>query len=69
MPTLYRRAQAWVEAGKAEWVSNDLNIKAVRLCLNLLGMKLNSSVLALTQAKSSPVWLSNQASLPCSLLI
>lgn len=31
MPTLYRRAQAWVESGKAEWVSNDLNIKAVRL--------------------------------------
>jgi RRXRR protein len=31
MPTLYRRAQAWVEAGKAEWVSNDLNIKAVQL--------------------------------------
>jgi len=31
MPTLYRRAQAWVESGKAEWVGNDLNIKAVRL--------------------------------------
>lgn len=31
MPTEYRRACAWVEAGKAEWVSNDLNIKAVRL--------------------------------------
>lgn len=31
MPTLYRRAQAWVESGKAEWVSNDLNIKQVRL--------------------------------------
>lgn len=31
MPTLYRRAQAWVECGKAEWVGNDLNIKAVRL--------------------------------------
>ncbi|MDX2272003.1 MAG: RRXRR domain-containing protein [Cyanobacteriota bacterium] len=31
MPTLYRRAQAWVDSGKAEWVSNDLNIKAVRL--------------------------------------
>lgn len=31
MPTLYRRAQAWVEDGKAEWVSNDLNIKQVRL--------------------------------------
>jgi RRXRR protein len=31
MPTLYRRAQSWVESGKAEWVSNDLNIKQVRL--------------------------------------
>ena len=31
MPTLYRRAQAWVDSGKAEWVRNDLNIKAVRL--------------------------------------
>ncbi|HAZ46461.1 MAG TPA: hypothetical protein DDW76_32495 [Cyanobacteria bacterium UBA11369] len=31
MPTLYRRAQKWVETGKAEWVSNDLNIKQVRL--------------------------------------
>lgn len=32
MPTLYRRAQQWVETGKAQWVSNDLNIKQVRLC-------------------------------------
>jgi len=31
MPTLYRRSQAWVKAGKAEWASNDLNIKQVRL--------------------------------------
>ena len=31
MPTLYRRAKAWVESGKAAWVSNDLNIKQVRL--------------------------------------
>jgi hypothetical protein len=31
MPTLYRRAQQWVDCGKAEWVSNDLNIKQVRL--------------------------------------
>lgn len=31
MPSLYRRAQQWVETGKAEWVRNDLNIKAVRL--------------------------------------
>jgi len=31
MPTLYRRAQAWVDSCKAEWVSNDLNIKQVRL--------------------------------------
>ncbi len=31
MPTLYRRAQAWVEQGKAQWVSNDLNIKQVQL--------------------------------------
>lgn len=31
MPTLYRRAQQWVDAGKAEWFSNDVNIKAVRL--------------------------------------
>jgi hypothetical protein len=31
MPTLYRRAQQWVDTGKAKWVSNDLNIKQVRL--------------------------------------
>ncbi len=31
MPTLYRRAQKWVDSGIAEWVSNDLNIKQVRL--------------------------------------
>lgn len=31
MPTLYRRAQAWVEQGKAQWVSTDLIIKAVQL--------------------------------------
>jgi hypothetical protein len=31
MPTLYRRALAWVDSGKAEWISNDLNIKQVRL--------------------------------------
>lgn len=31
MPTLYRRAQQWVNSGKAKWVSNDLNIKQMRL--------------------------------------
>ncbi|NJO42919.1 MAG: hypothetical protein HC769_15380 [Cyanobacteria bacterium CRU_2_1] len=31
MPTLYRRAQQWVDSSQAEWVSNDLNIKQVRL--------------------------------------
>ncbi|MGB8699936.1 MAG: RRXRR domain-containing protein [Thermosynechococcaceae cyanobacterium] len=31
MPAEYRRACQWVEAGIAEWVSNDLNIKQVRL--------------------------------------
>ncbi|MGL5064361.1 MAG: RRXRR domain-containing protein [Microcoleus sp.] len=31
MPTKYYRAQQWVDNGKAEWVSNDLQIKAVRL--------------------------------------
>lgn len=31
MPTEYRRAEKWVEMGKAEWVSNDLTIKAVQL--------------------------------------
>jgi hypothetical protein len=31
MPTKYYRAQRWVENGEAEWVSNDLQIKAVRL--------------------------------------
>lgn len=31
MPTLYRRAVQWVESGKAKWISNDLNIKAVQL--------------------------------------
>ncbi|WP_231510199.1 RRXRR domain-containing protein [Fischerella sp. PCC 9605] len=31
MPTLYRRAQVWVEQGKAKWIGNDLNIKQVHL--------------------------------------
>lgn len=31
MPTLYRRALAWVEAGIAQWIRNDLNIKTVQL--------------------------------------
>lgn len=31
MPALYRRAQQWVDSGKAEWVNNDLNVKQVRL--------------------------------------
>jgi hypothetical protein len=31
MPTKYRRAQMLVDAGEAEWISNDLNIKAIRL--------------------------------------
>jgi hypothetical protein len=35
MPTLYRRAKAWVESGKAKWVSNDLNIKQIRLLSEL----------------------------------
>jgi hypothetical protein len=31
MPTKYYRAQQWVENGEAEWVSTDLQTKAVRL--------------------------------------
>ncbi len=31
MPTLYRRAEQWVQTCQAVWVSNDLNIKAVQL--------------------------------------
>jgi hypothetical protein len=31
MPTKYYRAQQWVENGEAEWVSTDLQVKAVRL--------------------------------------
>jgi hypothetical protein len=31
MPMTYKRAQARVESGRAEWVSNDLQIKCIRL--------------------------------------
>jgi hypothetical protein len=31
MPTKYYRAESWVKNGQAEWVSNDLQIKAIRL--------------------------------------
>ncbi|MGL5719351.1 MAG: RRXRR domain-containing protein, partial [Alphaproteobacteria bacterium] len=31
MPTKYYRAQSWVDNGEAEWFSNDLQIKTVRL--------------------------------------
>lgn len=31
MPTKYRRAEQWVQEGKADWISTDLNIYAVQL--------------------------------------
>lgn len=51
MPTLYRRAQAWVESGKAEWVSNDLNIKQVRLLKEPASRKTQPIVIGIDPGK------------------
>ena len=51
MPTLYRRAQAWVKAGIAEWVSNDLNIKQVRLLQSSSGTTTQPIVVGLDPGK------------------
>lgn len=51
MPTLYRRAQQWVKTGKAKWVSNDLNIKAVQLLTEPSGRKIQTIVLGVDPGK------------------
>ncbi len=51
MPMKYRRAEAFVECGEAEWVSNDLNIKAVRLLREPSGYATQSIVLGVDPGK------------------
>lgn len=51
MPTKYRRAQAWVEAGKAQWISTDLNIKAVQLLAEPSGYDIQPIVVGVDPGK------------------
>ncbi len=51
MPTLYRRAEQWVQIGKAVWVSNDLNIKAVQLVAEPSGQAVQSIVIGVDPGK------------------
>jgi hypothetical protein len=51
MPTEYRRAEKWVEIGQAEWVSNDLIIKAVRLLQEPSGRNLQPIALGVDPGK------------------
>jgi RRXRR protein len=51
MPTLYRRAEQWVQTGKASWVSNDLNIKAVQLVADSSGQAVQSIVIGIDPGK------------------
>lgn len=51
MPTLFRRAEAWVEQGKAKWVSNDLNIKQVQLLQEPSGKSVQPIAIGLDPGK------------------
>lgn len=51
MPTLYRRAVQWVESGKAKWISNDLNIKAIQLLEQPSGTATQSIVVGIDPGK------------------
>lgn len=51
MPTEYRRAEKWVDSGRAEWVSNDLAIKAVRLLKEPSGRNLQPIALGIDPGK------------------
>jgi len=51
MPTKRSRAEQWVEIGKAEWVFNDLRIKAVRLRIEPSTRKTQPIVVGLDPGK------------------
>ena len=52
MPTTYRRAQQWVQSGKAEWVNNDLEIKVVQLLQEPSGRNTQPVVLGVDPGKN-----------------
>ncbi|MEA5419156.1 RRXRR domain-containing protein [Spirulina sp. CCNP1310] len=51
MPTKRNRAQKWVAQGKAQWVKNDLRIKAVRLKAEPSGRKTQPIVVGVDPGK------------------
>lgn len=51
MPTEYRRAEKWVDSGKAEWVSNDLTIKCVRLLSEPSGRAVQPVIMGIDPGK------------------
>lgn len=51
MPTKYRRAKELVNQGDAQWLSNDLNIKAIRLLRLPSGYKTQAIVLGVDPGK------------------
>lgn len=52
MPAKIQRAERWVQDGKAEWVYNDLRIKAVRLLTEPSGRNTQPIALGIAPGKN-----------------